>query len=962
MRHFLGGPLGVLVSFPRFHRGTSVLIQHNISLFRFQFESRFKMENMKLERPDAKDTEEDLLRMQEEMFKNKCKKQKISVISKYGKISDSNSFVEKGCKFDSLAGRFCLDLDALAEKETNVMELTVQEQNIGFLDNTDWPHDCSSSVGCEDYSKEDGFPDVLDLSGYYIGTNNGARNSPVDGRSFFAKEFDRIQGRIAGCCESETSISSVTKPLTNNIDREIELENLERIGKMSKQEIEKAKQEIMERFDPKILDFLRNRAKKKMEQRNAKEVEPIEMPRQTKKLAGIVNPMLSDVCVSPEQGVVDKIEQLEIFDLGENNRIYYKNSKTSTVNDLCLRLAADVAQMDMAAKCMRTILPRQQQNIIRLFDNLRTPPKYSEFSKILASLNYAGDDALLEKARANLNAIKGLYLEQRKDDDGNSSVQFAQDIDPLGNGAWMLSPIRKVLDVMQKDGKTAVQDLVIVRLTLFWTLLVMIERPTLYYAFSSPGEIYVRLAEIFMMGPEIFKDECVSQCLNRFLHAYLVPKAQSGLMRVTLKDSIANLDAFGPFYDDLLRHFEEFSLGDENFTLFILLGAYANQRFLDGLLMKCTVWSQERNIVRQMIMKKESGFGQLLHLYAAAIRNGVILKDRNELMYELALSELRYYTNLRMIKISNESDMESAKEYETLVCTLRQSLAGCLDFQLKELHFNSGLGEKYGIAIVLVVLRSGWSKRKKNSANLLKFSLMTKTMRSAMTSSARAASSGSSPTDSTSKCAATIKLRLLVSLLVMITMGTLCQLCQIICTSGNSTSKVAGLLVLFTAFFGHVWMSIHSCALTRARKAFFDESNVLETYQPRARTMGHLFCVHPLMYYYVIKPEPPTPAPTVKFSENIDDNKAKHSAEENAAFNALRDSHYANMFEYAMKMQKEMQAIEKGSNQSGTTNLSPTETSTQVSQSINEQSPSSGSSSDRNVSDKSSSENKEMSI
>lgn len=118
-------------------------------------------------------------------------------------------------------------------------------------------------------------------------------------------------------------------------------------------------------------------------------------------------------------------------------------------------------------------------------------------------------------------------------------------------------------------------------------------------------------------------------------------------------------------------------------------------------------------------------------------------------------------------------------------------------------------------------------------------------------------------------------------------------------------SKVAGAVCLFIAFYGHVWMGIHSNALTRARKAFFDEANVLETYQPRARTMGHLFC-----------PEPPTPAPTVKFSETSDENQPKHTAEENAAFNAMRDSHYANMFEYAMKMQRELQAMEKNSQKS----------------------------------------------
>ncbi|KAK6113083.1 putative integral membrane protein [Brugia pahangi] len=191
-------------------------------------------------------------------------------------------------------------------------------------------------------------------------------------------------------------------------------------------------------------------------------------------------------------------------------------------------------------------------------------------------------------------------------------------------------------------------------------------------------------------------------------------------------------------------------------------------------------------------------------------------------------------------------------------------------------------------------------------------------VKSALSSPPHATSSGNVSSDSSSRSSTTIKLRLFVSLLVLITMGSFCQLCQIMCTR-NGTSKIASLLILFIAFFGYVWMSIHSCALTRARKAFFDESNVLETYQPRARTMGHLFC-----------PEPPTPAPTVKFSENVDENKKKRSSEENAAFNAMRDSHYANMFEYAMKMQKEMQAIEKANDQpeSLVSSSSITETST----------------------------------
>uniref|UniRef100_A0A1I8EG67 Uncharacterized protein n=1 Tax=Wuchereria bancrofti TaxID=6293 RepID=A0A1I8EG67_WUCBA len=156
-------------------------------------------------------------------------------------------------------------------------------------------------------------------------------------------------------------------------------------------------------------------------------------------------------------------------------------------------------------------------------------------------------------------------------------------------------------------------------------------------------------------------------------------------------------------------------------------------------------------------------------------------------------------------------------------------------------------------------------------------------VKSALSSPPHATFSGNVSTDSTSRSSTTIKLRLFVSLLVLITMGSFCQLCQIMCT-GNGTSKIASLLILFIAFFGYVWMS----------------------------------------------PEPPTPAPTVKFSENVDENKEKRSSEENAAFNAMRDSHYANMFEYAMKMQKEMQAMEKGNDQpeSLASSSSITETST----------------------------------
>ncbi|VDO19731.1 unnamed protein product, partial [Heligmosomoides polygyrus] len=39
------------------------------------------------------------------------------------------------------------------------------------------------------------------------------------------------------------------------------------------------------------------------------------------------------------------------------------------------------------------------------------------------------------------------------------------------------------------------------------------------------------------------------------------------------------------------------------------------------------------------------------------------------------------------------------------------------------------------------------------------------------------------------------------------------------------------------------WNNVHGGTLTRRRRPHYDIANVLETYQPRARTEGHLFQV-----------------------------------------------------------------------------------------------------------------------
>ncbi|MFH4980695.1 hypothetical protein AB6A40_007404 [Gnathostoma spinigerum] len=148
--------------------------------------------------------------------------------------------------------------------------------------------------------------------------------------------------------------------------------------------------------------------------------------------------------------------------------------------------------------------------------------------------------------------------------------------------------------------------------------------------------------------------------------------------------------------------------------------------------------------------------------------------------------------------------------------------------------------------------------------------------------------------------------RFVVSLLVVITMGLLELMSTCFLLSESTFLYYIGtILIIFIISFSYEWTHVHSGALTRLKKAYFDEANVLETYQPRARTMGHLFC-----------PEPPTPAPSVKIIEELE--RERHSDAEVSAFQAMRDQHYANMFQHAMQMAKEREAMEKGGKESVT--------------------------------------------
>uniref|UniRef100_A0A8R1DJP7 Uncharacterized protein n=1 Tax=Caenorhabditis japonica TaxID=281687 RepID=A0A8R1DJP7_CAEJA len=113
---------------------------------------------------------------------------------------------------------------------------------------------------------------------------------------------------------------------------------------------------------------------------------------------------------------------------------------------------------------------------------------------------------------------------------------------------------------------------------------------------------------------------------------------------------------------------------------------------------------------------------------------------------------------------------------------------------------------------------------------------------------------------------------------------------QLAALSPNIGSFISVIVSIFT----YEWINLHFSSMTRSRRACFDVANVLETYQPRARTHGHLFV-----------PDPPTPC--VKIAE---EGNAHDMPKEKNAFTNARDSHYENMYQKAIQMAKEMDQMQ----------------------------------------------------
>uniref|UniRef100_A0A0K0DJW7 RPAP1_N domain-containing protein n=1 Tax=Angiostrongylus cantonensis TaxID=6313 RepID=A0A0K0DJW7_ANGCA len=353
---------------------------------------------------------------------------------------------------------------------------------------------------------------------------------------------------------------------------------------LDEEKINELRQEIAEKLAPDKIDFLKHRYQMKKETTEAKpKVSKYKASRESKFEPHQPSSLVSSTVPSTTvlKDIVDHLEVLDEFGDRSDEEKYN-------------RIAADAVQLDFATKCMRMVVSRQQKNAVKLFDNCKTAPS-------------GCTDELLQQARSRIDDIKKLYLEEIKCGE-RTYFQFANELNPVVDGSWMLVPVRRVLDSVHKRealGNTEIceDDVEIVRLALLWTVLLHDERPTVF-SFANPNDIYVRLGEVLIIG-------------ESWLQQLLFFAAVSGRLCLRMGSRIAGLDAFMPFFEDLLIHFEQYSLGNVGFARTLLIGAYLNAAVTDSMECRFALWSPKRSTARQMTIKIEDAVRY--HVYTKSI-------------------------------------------------------------------------------------------------------------------------------------------------------------------------------------------------------------------------------------------------------------------------------------------------------------------------------------------------------
>ncbi|ETN86074.1 hypothetical protein NECAME_16487 [Necator americanus] len=159
-----------------------------------------------VKRPTASETEDDILAMQAEWEARKAKESKptVQIHRPKGKSSvstNSEDVTRKPRTFKSISsrnlregGRFFIDLDKITEEWSNRVLFDVEERNSDWLDSDHSDELTRRGFEKLQYSTDEGFPEVLDLTAYY--KQDAEVKRVAEGKSFFAAEFDRLHGKI----------------------------------------------------------------------------------------------------------------------------------------------------------------------------------------------------------------------------------------------------------------------------------------------------------------------------------------------------------------------------------------------------------------------------------------------------------------------------------------------------------------------------------------------------------------------------------------------------------------------------------------------------------------------------------------------------------------------------------------------------------------------------------------------
>ncbi|RCN26330.1 RPAP1-like protein, partial [Ancylostoma caninum] len=179
------------------------------------------------------------------------------------------------------------------------------------------------------YSADDGFPEVLDLSAYYKKDAEVKRNA--GGKSFFAAEFDRLHGRI------EEAIPSVEdeQPSMDTEDN-FALENDKYLASLDLEKINELRQEIAEKINPATIAFLKNRHNKKG--KTEQEAKPAVSKFKASRKAAPTPPSTKDAeevkppLPPPPPIVQDMLDQLEVLDEFSDRADEEKYNRLATVS------------------------------------------------------------------------------------------------------------------------------------------------------------------------------------------------------------------------------------------------------------------------------------------------------------------------------------------------------------------------------------------------------------------------------------------------------------------------------------------------------------------------------------------------------------------------------------------------------------------------------------------------------